>query len=267
MFFVLAFLTCQKPAFGEVTVQAKNCLKQAPGSPVLYLSDFRWWYNPIELLEKLQEVYTSVKRLDKRAYLDTETGRIMLPYDRERGGDVELPLSFVEQVAMHIRSAFAEKVIDGVFFSDMGHSHFYFPAEKYQEIYFPIPITQASRMYESFFKDPDLRVLYHTAEQLRLLDENNQPLQDERLLFRLKTRNLVGRNDGSSRLEYWQAPGTINNTVNEVEGYDSWSSGFNISSNQNGCFSFEAGGKNLSFDLSLYDLPSKPEEGGFGDNF
>ena len=48
------------------------------------------------------------------------------------------------------------------------------------------------------------------------------------------------------------------NTVVEIAGHYKWSSGFNISANERGCFAFEHGGKTIRFDLSLYDLESAP---------
>lgn len=257
LFFSYSFASAQNRSS---LVAIENCL--AGNSPAKLVSeDFRWGYSLPELISRFTEIYSSEKRLQKRAYWDSKNQVFKLPYDSNRGGDVVLPLKLVESVRNHIEAGFEMKVIDGVFFPDMGHSHFLIPIQKYQEIYDPFPVNQLAKFYETLLADSDLKVLYHTAEQLKTRDENNQVLPDERIQFRFRTRNLVGRNDGSRELLFLQNPESVANTAHDLEGHRYYGAGFNLSANQNGCFRYTRDGKDSFFDLSLYDLES--ENGGF----
>lgn len=113
-----------------------------------------------------------------------------------------------------------------------------------------------SRMYENLFKDQRLEILYHTAEQLQMLDSDNKPLNDSLIQHRLKTRNIVGFNHPDSELIYLSNPSSAVNTVSSRPGYYWWGAGFNISANKNGCFEYKNNGQSFYFDLSMYDLTS-----------
>jgi len=208
-------------------------------------------------------MYESDKRLQRRAYWDSTRGEIRLPFDERRGGPVKVAPDFIEHVAQHIELAFQQNVIDAVFFPDMGHSHFFIPETKFDEVYRPLPVEKMARFYELFFSDSDLKVLYHTAEQLQTRDENGEVLSDPRLRFRYQTRNLLGRNDGTAEIQFLQNPQSPANTAHDLPGHRYWGAGFNLSAQKNGCFSFQRNGKTYYFDLSLYDLPSDPSNGEF----
>lgn len=223
--------------------------------------DFHWGYSLPELIARFKEIYSSQKRLAKRAYWDSKAQVLKLPHYRERGGDVVVPLRLVESVRNHIEAGFEQNVIDGVFFPDMGHSHLLIPTQKYEEIYEPYPVPQLTKFYEKLFADVDLKILYHTAEQLKVRDENGQALPDERLKFRFKTRNLVGFNDGSRKLLFLQNPQSPANTAHDLEGHFYYGAGFNLSANEKGCFRYSKSGKDYFFDISLFDLES--QNGGF----
>src|SRR5262249_36056874 len=133
----------------------------------LSTSDFHWNYGLLEMVSRFLEIYESPKRLDRRAYFDTSTRRFILPFESERGGDVVLPASFADNVRRHIEEAIGSNYIDGVFYPDMGHSHFLVPEIAWEDIYSKYPIERTSDLYRDLMKDPELKVLYHTGEQLK----------------------------------------------------------------------------------------------------
>lgn len=223
-------------------------------SEILHSDQFRWGYSLTELISRFTEIYSSPKRLPKKAYFDEATQSVKLPFEPARGGDVVITEKFVQTVADHIEKAFELQVIDGVFFPDMGHSHLLIPEDLYDSKYSDIPIDQMSRMYEGFYTDDQVKILYHTAEQLQMTEVDGSVINDDRVRFRHQTRNLVGGNYPKSDLEFYQNPESKVNTVHNVEGYRWWGGGFNLSANQKGCFAYKKGDQVYYFDLSLYDL-------------
>ncbi|MBI3549186.1 MAG: hypothetical protein HY078_09120 [Elusimicrobia bacterium] len=239
----------------------RRCSKEDAAGPKVYSSDFRWGLSLPELVTLFQKMYASPKRLPKRAYWNEQTERFELPYDEARGGAAVLPESFVRAVTRHIERAYELDYIDAVFFPDMGHSHFLIPQAHWDKTYRSGPISEISRMYERLFLDPQLKVLYHTAEQMKAREENGEFVNDARTVHRHRTRNIVGTNSPDSDIELHFNPASTANTVGEVPGYFWYSAGFNLSANENGCFVYQAKGKTYRYDISLYDVEPDPSHG------
>jgi hypothetical protein len=239
---------------------SKRCLPQASGEKTLYSSDFKWGFSLSEMLDRFKEVYVLDRRLGRRAYFDSASQSLLLPYDSVRGGSVTLPLAFVRSVQRHVEQAMRFGYAEGVFFPDMGHSHFLIPTEKYIRDYQDVPVDKIARLYEMFFRDPELKVVYHTAEQLQMIDKNSVLLPDRHIQWRFFSRNLVGDNLGLGRMELHQNHAHKNNTMHEADGYTWWGAGFNISAHQRGCFAYSDRGQIRYFDLSLFDLEPETSE-------
>lgn len=250
----LILLTFSLQSFA-IRVQYDHCVKEDPNGAFIYAQDYKWGYGLPEMLTKFVEMYGSEKRLMHRAYYDASSQNFKIPLTHSLNPtDVPLTLDFAAHVATHVEEGFKRKVIDAVFFPDMGHSHFLIPQDVFDQKYKDIPTGSMHHTYEPFFQEPSLKILYHTAEQLQLVDKNNQPLSPTHE-WRFKTRNLVGQNNASRELEFLQNPESNANTANGLEGYRYWGAGFNISANKNGCFSYEKDGEIFYFDLSLSDPP------------
>lgn len=243
---------------------AARCAPPAAGEQKIWQSDFHWNYSLPEMKARFAEMYSSPKRLDRRAYWDQAAGKLMLPYDAARGGDVEITAGFARAVARHIERAFELDYIDAVFFPDMGHSHLLVPDALWAAKYSKYPVPRMSDLYRDMFSDPRVKIFYHTAEQLKTL-EGGQLVSDERVRFRHKTRNIAGPITADAELAVYQNPESAANTVHGVPGHFWWGAGFNFSAQKDGCFVYRAGGKDYRFDISLYDLPYNPDGGGAWD--
>lgn len=264
IFFVLTLNLTQALAAPNMPANwRERCARENANDPRLHSNDFHWNYALAEMITRFQEIYAGPKRLPDRAYFDESKGKLMLPFSADRGGDVEVPYSFVLSVVRHVEAAFANDYIDGVFFPDMGHSHFMIPQAKYDKQYAQSPVKEMARTYERFFNDRELRVVYHTAEQLRMTDENSQLLNDRRLQWRFFSRNLVGDNQAKGELVLIQNPTHKHNTTGGLPGYYWWGAGFNISANEKGCIAYERNGRVEYFDLSLEDLKPDSSSGDF----
>lgn len=248
-----------KPVFlpdNSPAALARRCGAEAPGAPAIKVQDFHWGYDLPALISRFTEMYVSPKRLARRNYWNDDKNRLELPYDLARGGSAALPAGFVASVQRHIERALELRYIDGVFFPDMGHSHFLIPNEVWPE-YDAIPIARMKDLYEKFFADPRVKVLYHTAEQLKTRGEDGSLVNDRRTQWRFYSRNLVGDNRGEGTLDLLQNPASSANTVGDVAGYHWWGAGFNLSANQTGCLEYATPtGEIQRFDISLYDLES-----------
>jgi hypothetical protein len=236
-----------------------HCQPETVDEPFLVVQDFKWGYTLVQMLEKFVEIYQSEKRLKMRAYWSDEKKALVFPYRSSNGGDIVVPLSFAEKIAGHIESGYKHKIVDAVFFPDMGHSHLFIPLDRWHMIYEPTPISEISRFYEGVFQDPKVKFLYHTAEQLKML-EDNQLVQDERVRFRHQTRNLVGSMDGTGTVNWISNPESPANTARELPGHYYYGAGFNLSANKKGCFSALVKGREIKFDISMFDLESNQIE-------
>lgn len=257
-FLLIVFLLISLGA--RARIHKSNCAPEKSHEAFLYNNDFKWGYTLPEMISRFTEIYQSEKRLKARAYWDSQTEQLKLPYEKYRGGDIVLPEKFVEQVVKHIEGGFRQDIVDAVFFPDMGHSHLMIPQDRYDKVYEPYEVSEFSRLYEALFSDPTVKVLYHTAEQLKMRGQDGQVLPDPQLQHRFKTRNLIGTNDGSSEVTYVINPNSNANTSDGLPGYRWWGAGFNLSANQNGCFTYEVRGQKFNFDISMYDLGMDPNE-------
>jgi len=233
-----------------------RCPKPAEGSPIIYSNDYIWDYSYEAMGQRFVEMYQSDKRLFERAYYDEQSGQFLLPGRDAWGGAVVLPKRLIENVRRHIEKALLRGYAEYVFFPDMGHAHLFYPKELWAAEYAGTPASELSAMYSRLFDDPELRVLYHTAEQLKTLDDNDELLNDRHLRWRFFTRNVVGDNAYLSRLDLLHDPSHAANTSRKMPGYRYNGSGFAISANKDGCFPYVADGVTYWFDFSLSDPPS-----------
>lgn len=250
-------------------VELKRCQADLPGEIPVYSSDFKWGMTLAEIKDKANEMYKSEKRLAKRAYYDESIKSFVFPGESSRGGNVRIPDQFIKTISKHVEKAYERQYVDALIFPDMGHSHFLIPNDYYKKELEPLPVSQFNLLYEKIMQNPSVKVVYHTAEQLSVMDENKKLLEDKKLQWRYFTRNLVGHNTAEPDLEIVNA--TANspaNTVSQIDfkNYNWWGGGFNIHASKNGCFSFKKDGKIFYYDLSLEDLaPAPGGEWGSGD--
>jgi hypothetical protein len=230
-----------------------RCTPAAATEPVIMTNDFRWDYNLADMAARYQEMYVSPKRLKDRAFYDTGSNKLILSLPAVWGSKVVLSPRLVKSVTRHVESALARGHADFVFFPDMGHSHFFIPQARWDVAYADTPVPQIANRYTKFFEDPELKILYHTAEQLVTRDANG-PLPDRKLQFRYHTRNIVGDNRAQGALEIHTNAESAANTVKDYEGHRYYGAGFNLSANERGCFHFTHKGRVFYYDISLKDL-------------
>jgi len=233
---------------------AERCARPVDGEPILYSSDFKWGYTAEDMASRFDEVYTWDKRLKDRAYYDAEEGGFVLPHSEVWGGDVSLSKRLIENVRRHIEKALSRGYADFVFFPDMGHSHFFIPQEHWDARYAEVPVAELSGRYSDLFEDPELKILYHTAEQLTMVDEDENLMEDRHLRWRFFTRYPVGDNAYLSRVDLIHEETHSRNTARNLDGHHYLGAGFNISANAQGCFPYVHEGETLWFDISLKDL-------------
>ena len=242
----------------------KNCRKELDSGPFLYLSNFK---NQIssedEVLKKSKEIYNSERRLKTRAYYDESQDRFYLSWIFDgKPKEIYLPHRFILSVQGHIERALEGYYVDGIMRSDMGHGHFLMPNEKYNRVYSQMT---AYRKLERYLDDPDIRIVYHTAEQFQMAEhlDNGTYLvsKDHYLRWRYYTRNLVGDNVPGRSLEIFlvKDPFSYNSIYKDDVPEYYWRYGFSLSANKASCFPFKHKGKTYYFDLSFNSLTIDPE--------
>jgi hypothetical protein len=226
-----------------------------PSAPLLQFSDYRWDQTFEEMEALFWDLYASDKRLPERAYYDEERDLLILQVAAAWGGETVLPPRLIRSVRAHIEKALARGYVDFVFFPDMGHSHFFIPEQHWEERYAGRPVSEFGARYSEMFDDPELKILYHTAEQLRFMDASGDLLSDRHTQWRFYTRNPVGDNRGLGLLEIHHDPTHSHNTLRTYEGHRYYGAGFYVSASERGCFPFVHQGTTYYYDLSMRLIP------------
>lgn len=233
-------------------VRTSTCTPPLAEERVLINEDFSWDTTLEDLKLRASELYIAPKRLERRAYIN-EKGQIVIPTQAFREiQEVPLTQTFIKSVRLHIEEALKRRYVDAIIFSDMGHSHFFIPQKFYDDVLNPIPNENRNILYQKMLSHAGLKILYHTAEQLKMKDDQGKLLQDRHIQWRFFTRNLVGDNQAEGKLELIHQEDHAYNTARDYdEGYKYWGAGFYLSANINGCFPFTYKGETYYFDLNL----------------
>lgn len=255
----IAMLSHGKSAINIKEIQVR-CQKPKDNEPTIYNSDFHWFYTWEQMSDRFLNIYQSGKRLSQRAYYNEELQSLVLPWVyKDEVQFIKITPHLIQAIQHHIEESLKNKYADFIFFPDMGHSHLYFKEDHWQETYNNIPSAEGVyKHYEKMLNDPEMYMLYHTAEQLQEKDSDTQQFLSPELEYRYWNRNPVGKNNDVDPLVIYKDPTQSANSVSSLPGYHSWSAGYNLSASQNGCFEFQHGGQIYYFDISLYDLPSDP---------
>ncbi|MGH1439160.1 MAG: hypothetical protein ACRBBR_03520 [Cellvibrionaceae bacterium] len=233
-----------------------RCIKPNNDEKIVTQRDFGWGLSHIDNLTKESEIYNSGKRLFQRSYYDEVSNSFILPHSViGETSNVKLTKQFIASVRNHIENGLRKKYSEAIVFSDMGHSHLYFPKGHWEKNYLHlIREKKLALLYERMLADPELRVLYHTAEQITL-KVDGAVLPDPKSQFRYLNRNILGYNNNKELKVLFANKNKRYNTVVEIDGLHRWSAGFNISASKDGCFPYQTNGETRYFDISLTSLP------------
>ncbi|MBK9294356.1 MAG: hypothetical protein IPM57_07910 [Oligoflexia bacterium] len=236
-----------------------RCKQFQPNDKQVYSGDFRWGFSLDELLSKASEIYNSGKRLKDRAYFDGAKKQFVMPINYfGKAVPAALHPRFLQSVKKHIEIAFKNNYADALIFPDMGHSHFFIPKDVYAELNKIDYVNNRHVFYEELFKSPEVKTLYHTAEQMVLREgerSKGKLVDNDYTRWRYYTRNVVGKNDGSDDVKPVFAQNENYNTLHELPGYEYFGAGFNLSASKEGCFEVTIGeNQTIFFDLSMEDL-------------
>jgi len=241
MLFALLASAIQPANAASEHLRLAECSPAEPSEQILKSTDFKWHFTQSEMATKFDNIYASGKRLQHRARLKADgAGFELLHYSSLGIRSVAISQNFIDNLTRYIEKGLALGYFDYVFFPDMGHSHLWIPQPLFDEFTAPISVEQLAHFYTRALEHPDTRFLYHTAEQLKMMDDRHELLPDRQLNWRYFTRNLVSRNNGSDTLDVHQNLEHIANTVCEpIDNYAVWSAGFYLSASAQGCFAYE----------------------------
>ncbi len=234
-------------------VRAETCAKPQGDEVIVHRSDFQWNQELSEIKERAERLYKEGKRLDRRAYL-REDGKVVIPHSVPSNGEQEIELTerFLQSIRLHIEKGLELRYVDSITFSDMGHSHFFIPQDFFNQEIAPLPVSQQHIAYQKMLAHEGLKILYHTAEQLKMLEEDRSLVKDRHIQWRYFTRNLVGDNQAQGNMELIHQEDHSYNTARDYKtGYRYWGAGFYLTANKDGCFPFKHKGETYYFDINL----------------
>lgn len=245
------------PFLANASQPRATCTRMKEGDPIVYSNDFKWGFSMEEMKAKFEEMYESPKRLKHRAFWDPIRKAYVMEVEQDGVmSPVVLPGKFLASVTRHVEISLERRYADFVFFPDMGHSHFYY-AESKKDDFDKTAGNDRAKIYTWLLNEPSLKVLYHTAEQLaqRADKGTGEIFPGAENHWRYYTRNPVGDIRGGETIAPIYAwDNERYNTVSNLPGHESYSSGFNIHASKDGCFPYRYKGKTYWFDLSWYDL-------------
>ncbi len=227
-------------SLGGVSAQASGgalgeCLKQNNQEQIIQRSDFPWGQSTQDINNLSSKLYDSGKRLPERAYV--EGGRLVFPLEEEKVSswmlefnEVKVKSIFLDTIKTHIEKIRGHEYASELIYSDIGHVHIFSSDEDSRELDLEGVSSDFAEYYERVFESKKTKFLYHTAEQLR------KPQTDEEV-YRKANRNIVG--DAHGNIE-------VTPFSKHLEGYGQTFTVY-INASSSGCF--ETGGTN--FDLSF----------------
>ena len=236
------------------------CAPAKEDEPFVYMDTdgFSFFRKHLEVKKHAEKMYNSHKRHINRVYV--QDGKIYLPIRKSLKGDisgsVELSETFVRSVILHIEKALNMRYVDVINFSDMGHSHLFYPLQFEKKVN---ELSKTQNILSFLLNHPETKILYHTAEQIKAFQDrtSKQFLPDPILQFRYYTRNILGDNRAQGELDIlfnFKDPYAYN-TVTYLDGYKYYSPGFHIHASQGGCLPYTYEGKDFFFDLSHFMSP------------
>lgn len=236
-----------------------RCQKEVKGEPTVFANDFKFGMDYEDVKSLYPEIYESGKRLSQRTFF--VNNKFVFPEPSlsgtPKGVEIDIPDKFIKGIILQIETILKNRYAEFIFFPDLGHSHFFIEKSFYnKEIY--NQVMDYKTRYEILMNHTELKVLYHTAEQIRLKDEDDNLVQSDWLRWRYYSRNPVADLDGKVQILF-----NSNDKFNTVRDFDEdhhyWGAGFNISASKNGCFPFEQGAEIKYFDISFMDLTYSPD--------
>lgn len=248
----LSLLSLSFSALGSVRVE--SC-QRPEGETHVTQNDFHWNMELSEIMAKESEIRASGARLKGRAFVN-ESGQVVMPLSRSKTY-VALPQNFISSVTKHVEKAFDRGYINALIFPDMGHSHLYIDKKFYEQELSKLGSARFDELYQKVFEHKETKILYHTAEQLRLTGDDKLPRSERQIQWRFYTRNLLGDLHNTGALDLLHEETSSHNTAHNYkpQDYRYWGAGFNISTSKDGCFSYQVGDHTFYFDLSFEDLP------------
>ena len=238
--------TFKKNSAFDIDVSRRRCGLPHKNEVIHAIKTPRGFKTADEMKTLAARIYNSSKRLANRTWYDFEHQKFYAYYNNEQ---IEIPIRLIKSVTAHIETALAMGYAKNIIFSDMGHAHMLIPLSVYNRVHNSMEMT---KLISFFYNHPQTKFLYHTAEQLKMLNDNNELLSDRYLQQRFYTRNLVTDNSGSSEIHLAQATNerSYYNTVGSWPKHR-YITGFDISANKRGCFPyFDPNGNRRYFDLS-----------------
>lgn len=268
---ILAGLFCllSVQAFGEplsafnLEIAKKRCQTHYTESPELFADTFKWGYTLLEMSDRFLEMYDSGERLHIHSFYDKEQDQFIIYTNDTKPQAFTITENLIRSVTLHIETAIAKGYADYVFFPDMGHSHFYFPEEHWQKNYASMKKVPPYRdaLYQKMLADPELKALYHLAEQLKMKTDGIVS-KDPILNFKYWNRNFVGYNLGTRDHDIVIDHEQAYNTVGKIKGHSYWGEGLAISASKDGCFPYrDKDGQVRYFDISIQDPRYDPNSG------
>ncbi len=244
--------------YGQDLVRKETCARADSTEEFVMQGDYHWNMSLEDILAKEAEIRASGKRLKGRAFVN-ESGQAVMPIEIYGQGEKHVVLSdrFISSITKQVEKAFERGYVNALIFPDMGHSHLFIPKAFYESELAHLGSKNFDILYQKVFDNPETKVLYHTAEQLQMVDENKEPINDRTLQWRFYTRNILGDLAARGSIDLIHQADHSHNTARDYKNdeYRYWGAGFNISTSKNGCFSYKVGKETYYYDLSFQDLP------------
>ncbi|MGH1467396.1 MAG: hypothetical protein ACRBBP_00755 [Bdellovibrionales bacterium] len=211
------------------------CSAQTNQEQIIQRSDFPWEQSLGEIKDLSVALYTSEKRLPNRAHV--ENNKVVFSLEEEKASSwglefnqIKTSYAFLENIKKHIKKIREQGYASELIYSDIGHVHIFSSDEDFEELDSKGVSSDFAEYYEYIFQSKKTKFLYHTAEQLR------KP-QTEEEGYREANRNIVGDANGNIKVTPFSK---------RIEGYGQIFTAY-INASSGGCFS--AGG--TKFDMSL----------------
>ena len=202
------------------------------------------YFSPKEMALFYEQLYRSPKRLNHHFI---RQGRAVLAPLQE--SFLTVPPSFLERTLSHLEQALEKGYARHIFFSDLGHGHFFHSAAtmpKLMPLSYPVAMTH-------LMHDSQIGIIYHAAENLEDVKDPKTGRLRPDVWERRRTRNILGWYDGRPIEVNPPEPSflTGKDTINNAHGPGQRYGALDCSANQQGEFEIRPKGERIRLDLSF----------------
>ena len=237
-------------------VEARKRCSAPSSAPILYDRELTVGdghrYELEELAEYGRKIYEGSQRHPQSFYYSSSENSFVF---QDTKSTIRIPNHFLRKMLAFLAQTLNSGKVRSLITQDMGHGHFNVPSLDYDELW-ELPGGFTQQHYDKILKNPNLKVLFHSAERLIKLDANYKRVPFPEYQSFIDNRNIVG-DFATGDISFLPPSQYPINSIGSIDGYKGYGS-INFTWNKKGCFPISTHEGIKYVDFSFDSLTGNP---------